>query len=176
MEENNNLENRIIDENQSSKNLKINKWFIIIPVILIIAIVLIIVLSIALKKDKKEQIKKICEEGEEDKCLKCDKNICISCNPKYNLINGECHSNFSLKAIYESISDDENIQLIHKSFKDNIIDIEIDDEKALPCTEHIFHSPGIHTIYFLIDNSNLTSLSYMFGNIDELISVKFTND
>ena len=42
---------------------------------------------------------KICETGEEDKCLTCegDTNNCGSCNIGYKLVKGKCRPDFLLK-------------------------------------------------------------------------------
>ena len=43
--------------------------------------------------DKKKRIKtceKICEVGDKEKCLKCEKNECIKCNSGYKLKDGKC--------------------------------------------------------------------------------------
>ena len=52
-----------------------------------------------------EIVKCLCEEGEKDKCMKCDriKNECIACNEGYTLLNGKCFP-YSFKAIYNSTS------------------------------------------------------------------------
>ena len=141
-ESDNILEDRIIDEgNLEHRRIKFNKWFIIVPIMSIIVIIAIIIIVIELKKDRKDSQQKKddqedeikCQEGEEDNCLKCENNICISCNPKYSLFNNKCISNYSLRAIYESVSDNENVQLVNKAFKYNILDIEVDDIKIQYC-------------------------------------------
>ena len=111
----NNLEKKIIDGDLKSRKINKNILYIIIVTISIIVIGgIILLLYFLLKKDNsKEENKNKCEEGEEEKCYKCENNVCILCNPKYTLINGNCQSNFSLKAIYESVSDDEKVQLIY---------------------------------------------------------------
>ena len=125
MEENsNNLKNRIISEDkESTPKKKLNILFIIIPVISIIVIGVIIFLILFLKKEEKKEEKIIytCEEGEEDKCLKCENNICISCNPRYNLENGICIANYSLKAIYEPVYDNAKVKLIDISFPSKLV-------------------------------------------------------
>ena len=78
------------------------------------------------------------------------------CNPRYNLTNERCIANYSIRAIYESTADNDKIKVIHNSYKDNIINMEIDEENIIPCTEYTFKKPGFHTIYYLINTTNLT--------------------
>ena len=47
---------------------------------------------------------------EDENCLICNLDECISCNPGYDLINKTCIK-YSFKAIYKSESDNENINL-----------------------------------------------------------------
>ena len=174
--ENNNLENKIIESDKGSQK-KFNILFVIIPVIVVVIIVVVILLIVLLKKDNNQDNNiYMCEEGEEDKCLKCENNKCISCNYRYNLIDGICRSNYSIKAIYEPVNKDQKVRLIDDSYKYNIISLEIDNKTIIPDTLYIFKEPGIHIVYISIDISNLTSLSNLFNNAEELTSVNFTKE
>ena len=173
--ENNNLENKIIDSDKGIQK-KFNILFIFLPVITIVIIGVIILLIVLPKKDNNQDDTYVCEEGEEDKCLKCENNKCISCNYRYNLIDGVCRANYSIKAIYEPVNKEQKVRLIDNSYKYNIIGLEIDNKTMTPDTLYIFKEPGIHFVYISLDISNLTSLSNLFSNAEELTSVNFTKE
>ena len=119
---------------------------------------------------------KPCEEGEEEKCLECNKtsNNCMSCNTGYKLNNGKCYLNYSFKAIYESYRDNEKIKLIN-NLPCNIVEMTVNREIIEPSIEYTFKTKGIHEIYILLRDSNILSLSYMFKDIINLISISFSN-
>lgn len=117
-----------IEEEISTKKRKLNKYIVLIPIMPIIVTPLIFFL-ILFSLDK--TIKKKCEIGEEDKCMKCENNICISCNPKYDLINGKCKESFSINATYQSTTDNETIYLINSDYKKHFIKMEIDEKIVL---------------------------------------------
>ena len=97
----------------------------------------------------------ICQTGEENKCLTCNKtsNKCSSCNPFYNLINGICEPNFSFKAIYYTNEKNQKILLY---------EMTIDNMTVSPQSTYIFPEEGNLTIYTLIDISKLSSAEKKF--------------
>ena len=194
-----------IEKEVTSKN-KIHKYIKIIPIIsIIITSIIILITIISLmnnneknqekekenendREDKKEDQKEkedpkdedididTCETGENDKCLTCENNLCTSCNYKFELINGTCVANFSIKAKYVTNEFDENVDLISSMFLNNIINMEIDKEEVEPCAEYTFKTKGEHTVYIDMDVSNLELLISMFSLIEKLTSVFFSKN
>ena len=119
----------------------------------------------------------ICQTGEEDKCLTCNKtsNKCSSCNPFYNLINGICDPNYSFKAIYYTNEKSQKIQLINPSYLDYIIEMTIDNMTVSPQSTYIFSEEGNHTIYALIDISKISSAEKMFFQSKEMTYISFSS-
>ena len=117
-----------------------------------------------------------CETGTEDKCLTCDekRNECSSCNIGYKLINGKCIINYSFIAKYRTYGINQNIKLIYSDYKDNIIELIIDNEKKEPCVEYTFEQVGEHIVYFLLNITHISSLNELFFYIDTLTSVSFS--
>ena len=95
------------------------------------------------------------------------------CLPHYKLVRGRCIINYSIKAIYHSDYKNENVNLIYR-LPSEIIEMTVDDKKVKPSTSYTFPTLGYHTVYFLFDLSNTTSLSYMFYSIEKLSQISFT--
>ena len=118
-----------------------------------------------------------CEEGNEDKCLKCDniRNECIECNIGYKLENDKCILNYSFKAIYKQINKSERTNLININLiKEMIIDGK--EEKEPFSTYHYFNDTKSHEIYIRINiEKSRSSLSYFFGAVNRMISISFTS-
>ena len=82
---------------------KFNKLIIIVPSFSILVTLTVIIISFYYlikrdykkKKKEEEEIIKNCIEGDDDYCSKCENDICISCNYRYDLINGTCNPTFS---------------------------------------------------------------------------------
>ena len=82
--------------------------------------------------------------------------------------------NYSFKAEYETKSKNEIVTLIYDLYKDNIIEMEIDDKKISKINNvFTFKNPGNHTILMLLDIDNLTSL-HLFNNSENLKSIYFS--
>ena len=114
-----------------------------------------------------------CELGNKDKCLECDNNnfVCSRCNDGFQLSKGQCISEYSFEAIYKTNSYYQIIDLINKDFLQYANKMIIDGEDIPPITSWInIHRPGNHTVYFKMAN-NINSLSKMFINITNLISI-----
>ena len=114
-----------------------------------------------------------CIIGGEDKCLTCKGKRCGSCNEGYILRDGSCILNFSFKAIYETKSENETVTLIDDSYKNNIINIEIDKEKISEINNiYTFNTTGEHIVYILLDIRDISSL-HLFNGTDNLKSISF---
>ena len=109
------------------------------------------------------------DKGENDKCLTCKKIECGSCNYRYELLNGSCFPTFSIKAAYEIMEENENIELINFTFSEYIIGIEIDENQIEPTYNHTFNSKGNHTVYISMNITELNSFYSMFSQIDTSI-------
>ena len=114
-----------------------------------------------------------CLIGGEDKCLTCKGKECGSCNEGYILIDGSCILNFSFKAIYETKSENETVTLIDDSYKNNIINIEIDKVKISEINNiYTFNTTGEHIVYILLDIRYISRL-HLFKGIENLKSISF---
>ena len=121
IEENKNYNENLINTKSNFSFYQKYKIYIFILASIII-ITLIIVLLVYLTKDKSSH----CEIGDEDKCLTCKEDECGSCNIGYKLVNGKCILNYSFKAIYFTSENNTNIQLFHKSYSNEILEMNID--------------------------------------------------
>ena len=147
---------------------------------IILFILLIIIISVSVsggnknKNDSDQQIEINCEEGEDDLCKKCDGKKCISCNDKYNLVNGICEPTFDIKSIYTATSNNEKIILFNETYNEYITEMEVDGQKVSPSNIYSFPQSGNHTIYLSIKTEKLYSFCSMFYQIDKLTSILFT--
>ena len=174
----NNIENVELknDEKKVNSNKKIF-LFIIITISSVIVIIIIIFLYFLLKKDdENNNVSNICKEGKEENCLKCKKNECIKCNPYYELIDGKCKATFSFRATYETIQDNQNIDLIYTNFEKQIIKMIIDENEEIPNKNFTFKKAGIHTVYMLINLTDLTGVNLMFYKVDNLKTIYFSKE
>ena len=126
------------------------------------------------KKKRIERCIKMCETGENEKCLICNKNKCDSCNLGYKLVKGKCLLNYSFKALYKIENEKENIILINKKYSKSIIELIIDKQKVIPSFNHTFKKIGGHVVTMLLNNNDLDSGKMMFFNVTNLISIEFT--
>ena len=163
---------------------------IIILLIVLIVIILVSVSGVSKNKDNSDNTKNTnnpeipdnpdkqtettCEQGEEDLCKKCDGNKCVSCNDKYNLVNGVCEPMFDIKSIYTVNSYDEKVTLFNEPYNEYITQMEVDGQNVTPSNNYKFPQLGNHTIYYSIKNEQLDSFSKMFYQIDKLTSILFT--
>ena len=128
------------------------------------------------ENEKIKYCKYTCEIGLNEKCAKCDeiKNECSSCNIGYKLKEGKCILNYSFKATYLSEYKNQNIKLIN-NFPNSISNMIVDDiDIQSPSKNYTFSVPGNHTIYFLVDISNLSSLDSLFKDCNKIVSISFT--
>ena len=98
-----------------------------------------------------------------------------SCDYGYINIDGKCILNYSFKAIYKTSKDDETIPLINSSFLINIKEMIIDNETIIPNSLYRFSNAGEHTVFFLMDMNNITSLYGMFAYVKNMYSITFTS-
>ena len=121
---------------------------------------------------------KICETGEEDKCLTCegDTNNCGSCNIGYKLVKGKCRPDFFIKAVYETKQVGDNIDLYYYPYQ-KINRMIIDGKNVTPTRSYSFQEKGNHTVYykFIKIASTTTSVDKFFYKIEKLISVTFSD-
>ena len=180
MEENfNNIENIEInnEEEELTSKKKIFKFIIIFLFSIIIVIIIFTFLYsfLTIDHDNNKDIY-ICEEGKDDKCSKCENNKCISCNPNYDLIDGKCKATFSFRATYETTRDNENIDLIYINFENKIIKMKVDEKEEKPSKNYTFQYSGNHTVYMLINITDLIGVSLMFYQVENLTSIYFSKE
>ena len=91
-----------------------------------------------------------CEIGTDEKCSSCasDNITCIGCNLGYTLENGKCILYYSFKAVYQTISENEQIQLINIDYVDYIITMIVDNIYVAPNYVYTFENEGNHSVYF----------------------------
>ena len=148
-------------------NKKITKIMLFIVIILIIICIIIIIIKYTSND---------CEIGEDEKCLLCHKwhiNKCSKCNPGYKLVKGICILNYSFKATFHTTQKNENVKLINSL--SNLIYINIDNKDITPCLFYDFISAGNHTVYYLMNTKNLTSIKSLFYQINKVIDISFSN-
>ena len=117
-----------------------------------------------------------CETGINEKCKECDefKNECSSCNTGFKLQNGKCIINYSIKATYITEYKNQSVKLLNNHQKE-ISNMIVDDINITsPSKKYNFPNPGNHTIYFLMDTSNIFSLDSFFKECTDLVSLSFT--
>ena len=135
--------------------------------------------------------KKLCEFGEGNKCSSCDENKenkCLSCNFGYKLMkNGTCSKiENSINAMYNIDSTSKYIRLIGSkinfpTFELSDLEIFIDSNKIdLKACYYLnsellckFPNSGLIEVKIIIKKT-LTSLSALFSNCEQLVSVNFS--
>ena len=118
---------------------------------------------------------KPCEIGENEKCTSCFEDKCATCHKGYNLINGTCILNHSIRAIYNATTPKENIVLINKDYIKYVEEMIIDGHPVQNISFNFtFFFPGIHTIIMRLNTTNLDNAKKMFSNINKLININFT--
>ena len=118
------------------------------------------------------------EEDDENNCLNYNntENKCEECNIGYKLIDDKCKPDFFIKAVYETTSDGETIDLIYSTYNLQrviymIIDgVKIENPKVI---YHQFLEKGNHIVYIKI-NQYETNWGF-FRGLTNLISVTFTD-
>ena len=117
--------------------------------------------SISLEKNEKNENQKL-------------SNTDNKCEPGYKLENGNCVINYSFKATYKIYNKDKLIPLIHSIKSEGIKEMYVNGEKVQPSNTYLFPEKGTYTVHFLLDESNLDSLSHMFDGIIHLESISFS--
>ena len=123
---------------------------------------------------------RICETGDEEKCLTCYENKaeCKSCNIGYKLVKGKCKADYLIKVTYLTISPNEEINLRYESRDWDISKMIIDGENVSPKWQYTFPEKGYHTVYFnFMEYIPLTfGLStYIFSENERIVSATFLN-
>ena len=163
------------------KKRKIIRIIILVSVILLITIIsLILYFCLRSNDDKKE------DSCKDETCLIFEKNEkdckCKECKPYFRLENGKCIFIYAFEAIYK-ISPSNVIKKDTKLFNvENLQDYKINkiqiDEKYIEDNQNYykFKTEGAHNVLINIDLKSSSSLKGFFKNINELISINFTND
>ena len=167
-------------DNSEMKKRKMIRIIIIISAILLITIIALILYFSLRSKDDKDY----CKIGDNDKCLFCKKKSedCGGCNPYFKLEDGKCVFIYSFEAIYElnqtnGIHEETKLFNLENLAEYKINKIQVDDQYFDINTNYYkFNTEGEHKVRINIDLKNSSSLGKFFENINELISVNFSND
>ena len=183
----NNINDLDIDKGGITKK-KLTKYVIIVPTVAIIITIVIIIISFYYlingdyKKEKKEIIKN-CIEGDDDLCSHCENDKCVSCNYRYEFINGTCAPTFSFKVVYETTSFNESIKIINGQYRYKIKSLELDNEyvdkdQAFENEfNFIIENPGNHTAYISFDLTQLNFLSgSFFSSVEKITYIHFSKE
>ena len=90
-----------------------------------------------------------------------------------NGFNNNCNYNYSFKAEYYTLVDNQKIFLLRNNFE--ILEMVIDGQKVEPSLEYNFPLKGYHIVHILLNNSNnINSLHGMFSGITHEINIFFS--
>ena len=103
------------------------------------------------------------------------KNEVPKCENGYCLIRGKCKF-YSFSVIYRSNLINEKIELINEKYLSTINIIYFNNQSISLKSNFNFPSPGNHLIYVYMDISSANSISKMFKDINNIISISFTNE
>ena len=176
----------------NAKNKCLKYFLITLGIILALLIIIIIIIFVVTKKDDENETLETNkvdstglidnptqnEEDDENNCLNYNntENKCEECNIGYKLIDDKCKPDFFIKAVYETTSDGETIDLIYSTSNLErviymIIDgVKIENPKVI---YHQFLEKGNHIVYIKI-NQYETNWGF-FRGLTNLISVTFTD-
>ena len=176
----------------NAKNKCLKYFLITLGIILALLIIIIIIIFVVTKKDDENETSETNkvdskglidnptqnEEDDENNCFNYnnEKKKCEECNVGYNLIDDKCKPDFFIKAVYETTSDGETIDLIYSTSNLErviymIIDgVKIENPKVI---YHQFLEKGNHIVYIKI-NQYETDWGF-FRGLTNLISVTFTD-
>ena len=156
----------------SLKNSKKNRYLKIFLVsILLIILLFLISYFINRNNNHNEKIKlknliEISAENTEDnECLIFDKDSkkCISCNIMFNLVDGICEPNYSIKEIITSAN--KKTKLINDNYINYVKRMFINNTEISPVSYYTFEYLGDYVVYILIDISSLNSILSMFKEV-----------
>ena len=138
---------------------------------IVLGVIVFLILYFTLIKDKKD---KKCEEGEGEKCAKCDNilNTCLQCNVGYELFDNSCNL-YSILATYNNNNSTENINIINPDSIKNIYFMKINDINQNPTSQFSFTNSEDRKVYLFFKKKSKISLSYMFNNIQNLNEISF---
>ena len=126
--------------------------------------------------------KKECKKCSDAHCMICEgtlsSNVCIQCENLYELQDGICKpiKPNLIEAIYfidENVDPDGCIKFINLNEDLEIIEQSIDNQIIDETTDSECLSFGDHKITFNLNIDDCSSLSYMFSEIKNLISISF---
>ena len=171
MEELINEPDNILYKEEFNKKINIKNisivLLIIIPIILLILILTYFINGKNYKEDNNPKLK------ETIKYTNYIDNIFLKYNYNDYKINND--ESFSFKAIYET-KENENVNLISYKYKEYIIKMKIDEEYVVPSKNYTFKFAGNHTVYILMNITNLVKLDEMFNEISNLVYISFTKE
>jgi surface protein len=148
-------------ENNNQKNY-IRKYAFIIISFIIMTLMIYLTIKLCIKIENKNESLYFNKDEE---------NYHIS-----QLIEDNNKSNYSFKATYEVNKYNENVDLINRKYKDNIVEMKINGENTFPCINFVFLNPGNYTIYYLLNIKELEKLDEMFKGIKKITSISFSKE
>ena len=124
-----------------------------------------------------------CIIGKERKCRSCKKNSkkCATCNPGYivneNYNSGEeCDIDYSIKAIYKTENDNQEINLLNSDYKNIITQFIVEGEEKEISTKYTFPKAASYTVLFKMNLAETSQISGLFSNNKNIISVETTKN
>ena len=181
-----NLLESIGDMDKSEIKKKKMKRLLIIFSVILLVIIIALVFYFSFRSDDEDEDEDFEDEDFEgnDNCLSFVENSteCASCNPYFRLENGACLFIFSFEAIYnirKTSYKSDGIKLFNVEYLGNykINKIQVDDKFVKTKTNYYkFYTVGEHKVRVNIDLKKGSSLNKFFENINELVSINFTNE
>jgi len=124
-------------------------------------------------KDDENKIKKCIKTYEKGNDNMDKDGECKLCN---QLNEGKDKVNYSIKALYKTKKDKQNILLINKNYEEYLKELIINDKVVKPSFNYTFDIKGQHTVLIILNDNEIESGKMMFYNISNLISIEFTNN
>ena len=149
-------------ENNNNKNY-LSKYVFISISFIIMTLIIYLTIQLCIKNENKNGSLFFNEEKENSYRI-------------FQLIEENNKSNYSFKATYEVNKYNENVDLINRKYKDNIVEMQINGENTFPCINFVFLNPGNYTIYYLLNIKELEKLDEMFKGIKKITSISFSKE
>ena len=164
--------------------------FIIAGVLVLVVAGVVVTIILLWKSDNSDVT---CSDGEylpsddNSKCYKCSPNCkqckgnksqssCTVCNNDFLLDDDICVKPYSIKGEYTTINEGDTIKLIDEVVLPYLETFNIDGNQLYENDNYYqFNTTGKHKVYFSLLN-NVTDLSNLFKEINELNSVVFDKD
>lgn len=179
------------DEENNNTEKKCNKKLTIIIAVVLGLVVAGVVVAIVLLMNKSSE--KTCPDGQylpsddDSQCYKCSPNCkqckgsksqssCTACNDDFLLDDDICVKPYSIKGEYTTYNEGDTIELINEVVLPYLETVNIDGNQLNGQDNYYqFNTTGKHKVYFSL-LSNVTDLSCLFKEINELNSVVFDKD